>query len=262
MRKNAPMIWSRDEACLVRHASLTCLKPIWSVLFMMALAACSAAPQAEIAIPTLMVLPSVTPLAALMPGEPDEAAVESALPTSTDLPPATPVIEAAAPVEAIAQMPTLMALPSLTPTATPTLTPTATLTLTATFTPSVTPTTDIPPTAPPPTAETAAQSVPQVANALALFSGTGSQTVGPLSLPEGNFAARLTTTGTFTALLELESGECGAGSLTFLSPMIFSIFEGDAANGLETVLTSNTCTARIQVNDASAPWTLAFYPVR
>jgi hypothetical protein len=213
--------------------------------------ACAPAPQPDIVIPTLMLLPSATPTQS-EPTATVESAEVAVLPTSTALPTEMPTVEVVALVEGaeLAALPTLAVLPSLTPTAT------VTATLPPTLTPSPTPTsaptsTSVPPTLLPPAVQPAA-------NALASFSGAGAGTAGSVTLPEGIYTARVTTRGSFTALLEVESGGCGVGSLTFLAPMLFSFAEGEGVNGAEATVNSMTCSARVVVSDASADWTLTF----
>jgi hypothetical protein len=52
-------------------------------------------------------------------------------------------------------------------------------------------------------------------------------------------------------------GECGAGS-DGSSEFLFTLFEGDAADGADVLFTSKGCKALIEFSNITKDWTLAF----
>lgn len=136
--------------------------------------------------------------------------------------------------------------------------PTLAVLPTATPTPGVLP--DVPPD-PLSGPRTASASTTDPAEPIATFAGEGDTTLDALTLAAGLYDAHLTTDGTATIRLLVESGDCGVGTQAFLSPVVFSVFAGDAADGMATTVRSDACTTRIEVSDASAAWELAVYPV-
>lgn len=90
------------------------------------------------------------------------------------------------------------------------------------------------------------------------FKGANAKLIGPFDLPEGNYRFTLTTPGFFIGELKTLSGSCGGDAI---GPM-FSIFEGQAKEGAEALVTSNGCRAAINSSNVSAAWTLTIEPVQ
>lgn len=90
------------------------------------------------------------------------------------------------------------------------------------------------------------------------FSGNKDQVLGPITIPNGIYRARVTTAQSIIVEINPISGECGQGTGNYLSTLLFSLNE---ANGAEAVLTSRGCRTLIAVSLVSAPWTLEFEKV-
>lgn len=92
------------------------------------------------------------------------------------------------------------------------------------------------------------------------YTGTDATVLGPVEIPVGIYRATLTTDKYASISVTPTQGECGAGS-SFLTPGLFIIMEGQAANGAEAVFTSRGCTALIEVSNVQAAWKLRFEKV-
>lgn len=149
------------------------------------------------------------------------------------------------PREMVAAVPTAVdtATPGPSPTITNTPTPTLTLTPTLTETPTVTPSATL---TPEPTATVA----PLV------FSGQGGTVLGPVTIPAGIYRATFTTGGYGIVAFTVNEGACGAGR--FMTPGLFNESAGDATNGAEAVLTSESCRTLIEISNVQQPWALVF----
>lgn len=89
------------------------------------------------------------------------------------------------------------------------------------------------------------------------FEGDAATVIGPVDIPAGTYRATIKTAGYSIIQISAISGECGAGT-SFLSPSLFILMEGQAATGAEAIVTSNKCSALIELSNITAPWTLEF----
>jgi hypothetical protein len=88
------------------------------------------------------------------------------------------------------------------------------------------------------------------------FAGDAATVVGPVELAEGVYKATATTDGFMIVNITALSGECGAGNKLFMTPGLFILSKGQAANGAETVLFSAGCTALLEVSNVQSGWAL------
>lgn len=86
------------------------------------------------------------------------------------------------------------------------------------------------------------------------FQGATGQVLGPISLPDGIYRARVTTDGFYIATLQVISGECGVGT-SFLIPHVFNLTQGQA-RGAEAIIRSSGCTTYIETSNITTGWTL------
>jgi hypothetical protein len=122
--------------------------------------------------------------------------------------------------------------------------PTATITNTATIT-----------STPEPTATATNTETPAPAPTLE-FSGDAATVLGPVDVAAGVWKAKATTDGYMIVSVTPLSGECGAGSKTFMTPGLFLIMAGQATNGAEAVLFSKGCSALIEISNVQSGWAL------
>lgn len=95
------------------------------------------------------------------------------------------------------------------------------------------------------------------------FEGSSDEVVGPLEFPEGIYRATLTTPGFASITVTVLDGECGGGSGSFLTSVVFGAFRDDATNGMEAVFSSTGCEALIEISNLSdPPYLLEFELVR
>jgi len=90
------------------------------------------------------------------------------------------------------------------------------------------------------------------------FSGNGAKLLGPIDLPAGLYRVTLTTTGYFSAKLEVITGDCESTGLIGL----YGIFEGQANEGSETLIKSSGCTTLIDTSNVTDTWTLTIEPLQ
>jgi hypothetical protein len=79
--------------------------------------------------------------------------------------------------------------------------------------------------------------------------------LGPFELPKGAYKSILTTKGYFIGEFAAIEGECEV-----VGSIFYNIFEGQANDGSEQLLTSQGCTAVIKTSNVSASWTLTIEP--
>jgi len=83
------------------------------------------------------------------------------------------------------------------------------------------------------------------------FEGRNAKLIGPITLEEGRYRVRVTTPGFFSASLEVLDGTCDAGIMG-----LFNLFQGQATDGAEALLTSNGCETLINTQNVTDEWTL------
>ncbi len=85
---------------------------------------------------------------------------------------------------------------------------------------------------------------------------SGDRLLGPIDIPAGYYRATAEGSGKFVLNLTPLDGQCGHIVMTdYFSPLLFS--EMNAANGLEVLLTSQGCTAMLEV-ESDTRWSLVF----
>jgi hypothetical protein len=81
--------------------------------------------------------------------------------------------------------------------------------------------------------------------------------IGPVSIASGIWRATFTTAGFGSVKLDVISGTCEDDGL------IFNAFEGDAADGMQSVVTTGPgCEVLISVSNTSEDWDLMFEAVK
>lgn len=89
------------------------------------------------------------------------------------------------------------------------------------------------------------------------FSGKKQQVIGPITIPEGFYRVKATTTGPIIVNATITDGECERRT-SGEEKGLFALQKGEATDGTEVVFTSKGCTVLIEISLIRADWTLAF----
>ncbi|MBL8147770.1 MAG: hypothetical protein JNL34_15435 [Anaerolineae bacterium] len=85
------------------------------------------------------------------------------------------------------------------------------------------------------------------------FEGNNAKLIGQITLDEGHYRVRVTTPGFFSASLDVLDGGCNAGFMG-----LFNLFQGQATDGAEVLVTSQGCEALVNTQNVTDAWTLSF----
>lgn len=83
--------------------------------------------------------------------------------------------------------------------------------------------------------------------------------IGPIEIPEGLYRATFTSEGNGIIGFEAIDGECEADRG---GNMFAVIRDGEASGGVESLVTSEGCTALLKFDSTSDPWALTFEKIR
>lgn len=89
------------------------------------------------------------------------------------------------------------------------------------------------------------------------FTGDKQLVIGPVTIPEGLYRAKATTTGYMAVQVDAISGECGVG-VRMSATHLFILSKGEGDKGAEAVFNSKGCDALITVDNVQTDWQLAF----
>lgn len=92
------------------------------------------------------------------------------------------------------------------------------------------------------------------------FSGTTNGVIGPIELPEGIYKAVADTTGFMTAQINPIDGDCHQGAGDFGTPLLYML--SDKATDAQSVISSDGCTALIEVTVVAAEWSLRIEKIK
>lgn len=89
------------------------------------------------------------------------------------------------------------------------------------------------------------------------FRGEGGKVIGPIQIPKGVYRAFARTEGYIIVHVNPLDGNCGQGSGSFLTAGLFSATKEEASKGTESLLTSEGCSAILEISNVQAPWLLS-----